>query len=764
MAKILRSLIVKIYKLAKKIPYIKIAVLCGILFVAWATFVFFSFNPKDDPFAKRYSKTLLDKNNQMLSMFINDEEQWHLKSTSPLSQKLKIATLTFEDKNFYSHFGIDIKAIFRSLYLNIKNKKRSGASTISMQTIKLLTKDKRTYFNKIKEMILALRLEWLYSKDEILQMYFDNAPYGGNIVGVSSASYMYFNKSPTSLTWAEASLLAVLPNAPGLIHLKRNNEILLQKRNALLQTLHSKNLFDSDNLSLSVAENLPTIKRVKNLAPHLAFRFKDKMIFSTIDKNKQIMLEDKLKNYHQKMLNLGIQNLAAIIVDTKSSEVLAYAGSQDFLDISNFGQIDGIIAKRSPGSTLKPLLFALSIDDGLMLLESKLVDAPTFFSNFKPQNASKKYYGLISAKDALIKSLNVPFVGLLQDYGYDKFFFNLKDILGFEDSDFERYGLSLILGTKELSIEDIAKIYVGLGNYGEFGDIYYTRNIDADKKHIKPKKRLISKGASYLTLDTMRHLERYGLENYYIDKNIFSWKTGTSYGKKDAWAAGTSPKYTIVVWVGNFSGEANPNIFGLTIAGRLLFDIVNGLDGLGGEFKAPANSLKEIVLDKATGYRYNKNYKNIKTFTALSPKDSKTLRYSPFLENVFVNKAGEEVDSLSKDFLSAKEITKLSLPIALLSYYKEQNVNNNQKIRALKILYPKNNLSIIRTKDFSGKNELIARIANISGENVFWYLDKKYIGSSVESTKILNLNAGIHTLTIINNNTDSDTVSFKIIK
>lgn len=729
------------------------------LLFCYFAFIFFSFNPKDDPFLDRYSKSVFDRNGKVLSIFINDKEQWHIKNSAPISDKLKIATLTFEDKNFYSHFGFDPLAIIRSAYINIKNKKRIGGSTISMQTIKLLTNDKRTYLNKIKEIILALRLESLYSKDEILTMYLNNAPYGGNIVGVSAASLMYFNKSTNNLTWAESALIAVLPNAPGLIHLERNNEILLQKRNRLLQKLRDKNYIDDDNLKLSMSEKLPNIKRERNLASHLALRFPNKpIIISTIDKNIQIILEERLKSQHKKLLNLGIQNVAGIIIDTKTREVLGYAGSQDFFDIEGFGQIDGIIAKRSPGSVLKPLLYALAIDDGLITPQSKLVDAPTFFSNFKPQNASKKYYGLISARDALIKSLNVPFVGLLKDYGYDKFFFNLKDILGFSDTNFERYGLSLILGTKELSIEDVARIYVGLGNYGEFGNIYYTK--DSNKN---PTKNILSKGSAYLALDAMRYLERIGLENHFANKKIFSWKTGTSYGRKDAWAAGTSPKYTIVIWTGNFSGESNPNLFGLDIAGALLFNILGDLGETGGEFKKP-DDLKEILLDMPTGYRYNENYKDIKSFNGIYPTTAKPLRYSPFLHNVFVNKDNKEVNSLDVDFIDAKEITKITLPLSLLEYYKEQNVEIKKQAKSLKILYPKNNLSIIRTKDFEGKNEFIARIANVNNSNVFWYLDKLYIGMDNKTTKILNLKPGLHTLSIINDTGDSDSVNFIISK
>ncbi len=787
-------------------------------------------------------------------MFLNDEQQWHIKNDEPLGEKLKTAILLYEDRRFYSHFGVDLRAIVRSFYHNLTHSKRSGASTITMQTIKLLRRDSRTYHNKFRELIFALRLESLYSKDEILQLYTNNAPYGGNIVGVRSAALYYFGKKTSELSWGQAALLAVLPNAPGFMHLQKNTPKLLAKRDNLLKKLHKQGIISDDNLKLALNERLPSIKREKNIAPHLALRLardshiancgdskntrdssdshatrgdsKDSSaqnppnIYSTIDKTLQIRLESALKRYHQNLLNLGIQNAAAIIVDTRSREVLAYGGSQDFFDIEGFGQIDGIVAKRSVGSVLKPLLYALAIDNGLIVPQSKLIDAPTMWVNFKPQNANKKHYGLISARLALIRSLNVPFVGLLQDYGYERFFYDLKNILDFEDENFERYGLSLILGTKELSVEDVAKIYAGLGNYGVFGDLKYVRDSwdssDSTKSansaessvesveshefdsiiienranftesmesrdakiaqdsHDSPReKRLISAGASYLTLEALRHLDRLGIENFYKNQKVFSWKSGTSYGRKDAWAAGTSPRYTIVVWAGNFDGSANPNLFGVNIAGDLLFSILGELGDLG-EFARPEGEFKNIKIDAVSGYLWDAQFSGIKSLEVPYPRGAKPLRKSPFLKNVFVDKNGALVSSKSAEFLDAKAVTRLELPINLLEYYRTQNrsikrvspfdgiAKTTRTRRNLAILYPKNNIKITLTKDFEGANALIARIANLDGGVIFWYLDGEFIGSGAKNVRELRLNSGAHTLTIISENGESDSVDFVV--
>ena len=790
---------------------IKLCYIFGIfaLIFAYIAVIFVGFNPQGDPFSKRYSEATFDREGKILSAFLNEKEQWHLKSTTPLPDKLKIAITFFEDKRFYSHFGVDFRAIVRSFWRNLNSKKRSGASTITMQTIKLLRGDSRTYFNKFREIIFALKLESIYSKDEILEFYANNAPYGGNIVGVQTAALMYFAKDLSQISWGEAALLAVLPNSPGAMHLQKNPQQLLNKRNALLEKLHSKGIIDDDNLKLATNEPLPRLKRTKNIAPHLSLRLINSQnlpdstpnIHTTIDKPLQMRLESILKNHHQKLFTLGIQNVAAIIVDTHSREVVAYSGSQDFFDIEGLGQIDGVVAKRSVGSVLKPLLYALAIDRGLIAPQSKLIDAPTIWGNFKPNNANKQHYGFVSAQNALIRSLNVPFVALLQDYGYERFFFDLQNILGFEDGDFERYGLSLILGTKEFSVEDVAKIYAGLGNYGEFGDLKYLRDfakdsadsatdstLDSAKKStldsaesatdstldstesatdstldstlnsIKSphKRQFISQGASFLTLDALRRLERFGIENFYKNQKIFSWKSGTSYGRKDAWAAGTSPKYTIVVWAGNFDGSANPNLFGVNIAGDLLFEILGIWRDLGA-FEMPQGALKRIKVDALTGYDWD--YDDVKFAEILYPNNALPLRKSPFLKRIFVDKNGAEVSSKSGDFLHAHAKSALNLPINLIDFLAHRT-KMKTKSPNVKILYPKEGIKIRLTRDFRGENVLILRIANVENRNVFWYLDGEFIGEGVEKSRAILAESGGHTISVIDENGEGDSVRF----
>lgn len=735
---------------------LKFALIFGLLAVFLsASFVYFEFSVKSlqNGFKSRYSKVLFDKDEQILSTFINDEEQWHLEADF-IPQKLKNAVIEYEDKRFYSHFGVDFAALFRAFVKNLIKDKKSGASTISMQVIKLYERDERTYLNKISEIIKAIKLENSLEKDEILRLYLNNAPYGGNLVGFSSAILFYFDKNPKDLSWSEAALLAVLPNAPGLMNLEKNKTKLKEKRNKLLRKLYDKGYFDEDILTLALSEPLPEFKTRKNVAPHLALQLLNdtqKQAISSLDKNLQSKFEQKAKEFGDKIARQGIYNLAIMLMDTKSRKVLAYVGSQDFYDEKNLGQINGVVAKRSVGSVLKPFLYALSIDEGLICGDSLLVDVPTFFSNFNPQNANKKYYGLIKAKFALQKSLNVPFVSLLQSYGYEKFFYELKNFVGFDDDDYAKYGLSLILGTKEMSLEELMKLYAGLANYGQIGEISYLKD-----ENLSKTQTMFSKGSAYLTLEAMRELTRVGLEEFNQKDKIISWKTGTSYGRKDAWALGATPSYVLGVWVGNFTGEANANLYGVSVAGELFFELLNLLENVDEEFSL-SDDLKRLKIDSVTGYRYDLP---VDFSYTLYPKDANALRSSPYLKKVYEFE-GKELDSRDVNFKNAKQSIKLDLPVQVLAFLKEARVNlaNRQNV---KILYPTQNVHIVMSKDLHRKNPLIVKVANLQDETLFWYLNKSVIYEGKDTSRMLDLKAGTYELFIISQSGQSDEVRFRV--
>ena len=746
-----------VFKIILFFTIIVFIITCGI-------YVRFDAENTEKIFEDRYSVSVLDNNGNIIGVYLNKDEQWHLKSIDKIPEKLKTAVMVFEDKNFYSHNGVDFSAVIRALKDNIFEKRRTGASTITMQAVKMAQPKERSYFNKYLEIVHAFKLEKYYKKDEILKMYLNNAPYGGNIVGYKTASHMYFRKSPKELTWGEAALLAVLPNSPGLMNVEKNREKLIEKRNFLLKKLYEKNFINERQYEISLKEPVPD-KRYSFpvLAPHLVRRLvnenKDKKIIkSTIDSEIQKKTEKAVKDYSEFLKLSGINNAAVLIINNKNYEVTAYAGSQDFYDFENNGQVDGITAKRSPGSLLKPFLYAKVIDEGIAAPQSKIPDIPLYFSNFSPQNANKKYYGMVEMRDALIKSLNIPFVELLKDYGEDKFFYFLKDILNFEDKNPERYGLSLILGTKEFTMEEIGILYSGLANYGNFKNLKYT------EESTEEGRQLFTKGASYLTLTTMRELERPGMEKFYREKNPVSWKTGTSHGRRDGWAAGVTPEWTVVVWTGNFTGEGNPNLTGVYTGGNLLFNILKFLPKTEKEFVMP-NDLEKIKVDSETGYRlkYDIPYKEI-----FYPKDAKPLKVSPYYKKIFVNKNGEETDSRDESFNEREEKYILVYPLEIVNYFVRENLDVSNIFsektakKTIKFIYPKNNLKIIVPKDFDGEKKLIVKIANIKNQELYWYVNKEYAGKSREKERSFNFKKGNYEITVVSEKGETAKINFQV--
>lgn len=746
-----------IFKIILFFTIIVFIITCGI-------YVKFDAENTEKIFEDRYSVSVLDNNGKIIGVYLNKDEQWHLKSIDKIPEKLKTTVMVFEDKNFYSHNGVDFSAVIRAVKDNIFEKRRTGASTITMQAVKMAQPKERSYFNKYLEIVHAFKLEKYYKKDEILKMYLNNAPYGGNIVGYKTASYMYFRKSPEELTWSEAALLAVLPNSPGLMNVEKNREKLIEKRNFLLKKLYEKNFINERQYEISLKEPVPDKRyNFPVLAPHLVRRLvnenKDKKIIkSRIDSEIQKKTEKAVKDYSEFLKLSGINNTAVLIIDNKNYEVTAYAGSQDFYDFKNNGQVDGITAKRSPGSLLKPFLYAKVIDEGIAAPQSKIPDVSLYFSNFSPQNANKKYYGMVEMRDALIKSLNIPFVELLKDYGEDKFFYFLKDILNFEDRNSERYGLSLILGTKEFTMEEIGILYSGLANYGNFKNLKYT------EESTEEERQLLTKGASYLTLTTMRELERPGMEKFYREKNPVSWKTGTSHGRRDGWAAGITPEWTVVVWTGNFTGEGNPNLTGVYTGGNLLFNILKILPKTEKDFIMPSD-LEKIEVDKETGYRlkYDVPYKEI-----FYPKDAKPLKASPYYKKIFVNKNGEEIDSRDESFNEREEKYILVYPLEVVNYFVRENLDVSNIFsektakKTIKFIYPKNNLKIIVPKDFDGEKSLIVKIANIKNQELYWYVNKEYAGKSREKERSFNFKKGEYEIAVVSESGETAKINFQV--
>ena len=720
--------------------------------------VYITYDPKKLVEEVNYSKVVLDRKGEILSVFLNNEEEFHIKYDGEVPETLKTAVINYEDKKFYSHSGVDYPRILKSFFNNIIGRKKMGASTISMQVVKLLEPKKRTYFNKLIEVVKAYKLESEFSKEEILKIYLNNVPYGSNIVGYSGAIKMYFNKEVKDLSYAEAALLAVLPNSPGILNLKKNNDKLEAKRNRLLKTLLDRKLIDERQYKFSLLEKFPNKiyyyeKKAPQFSIFLKNKYPEKIIKSTLDYNLQKKLEKIVHDYSNAMKDVGINNAAVLVVNNKTKEVLAYVASQDFYDKRNNGEIDGLQAKRSPASLLKPFLFALSIDDGLIVPDSVYPDVPIYFGNFYPKNSTNTFTGMVKIDEALIKSLNIPFVKLLSDYGVDRFYYFLENNDNYPEDRFDKYGLSLILGTREMRPVDIAKLYMGLANYGKVSNLKYTLTEDKPKEY-----QQFSKGASYLTLETLSKVVRPGNEKLYSEQRPISWKTGTSYGMKDAWSVGVSPDYTVLVWLGNFNQKSIFSLSGVETAGNLLFKVFNIVDINSKTFEKPTDDLKEIEIDEKTGYR---KFYDVESKKVFYPKDAKLLRISPYYKKIFVDEDDMEIDSRSPNFDKRKEKIVIEYPIEVSNYFFLNGVRENKNV---KIAYPVQNLNIFVPKDFDGYKKVSMKLYNPNNEYVYWYLDEDYVGYSNEKEKFFELDIGKHKLTIVTENGAREEVKFNINK
>ncbi len=737
-------------------------------------------------FRKDNSTVILDRNNQILRVFINEIEQWQFPPNAKLEvpAKLKIAVLEYEDKYFYDHPGINPIAIIRALYQNITSGKViSGASTLTMQVARLMNPKRRTYLNKSFEILQALKIETKYSKDEILKLYLDHAPYGGNIVGYQAAALRYFNVIPTKLTWAQAAMLAVLPNAPGLISPINNPQNLIVKRNMLLKQLMNRGLIDKATFELACREEIPDHSiplgfSAPHLARHLKMNSENATIFkTTIDKKLQEEIENIVAIHGNYLENQGIKNACALVVETQTGKVAAYIGSDDFFDADAKGQVDGVFASRSSGSILKPFLYALSMDEGYILPQTLIKDVPSHYGAFSPANADLNYRGIVPASQALIQSLNVPAVRLLYQYGYEPFYYFLKEAgVSTLFRHYEDYGLSLILGGAETTLWEMAALYRGLANYGKFESVHLLADENIGQKF---QKNLISPGASYLTLNILNELNRPGSEAYwqqYQNQWPLAWKTGTSYGQRDGWAVGVNPQWTIAVWVGNFEGQGNANLSGSGCAGPILFEIFNYLpkDPALNWFVKPQDDLDKVDICMETGYLASKYCPHIVSVDA--PVHMKTLKICPYHRQIFVNHSEDkQVCSLCWQNIDYHSIVKLIYPPDVCQYLRK----NGRIVESLpphmsscpafaqgnplQIIYPQEQAALWIPRDFSGTLQKVNLKAAHQQKDcqIYWYLDDNYKGCSKEIHEFaLLLDKGWHELEVVDEIGNRDRIKF----
>jgi penicillin-binding protein 1C len=532
------------------------------------------------------SQSVYDSDGKLLRAFLSSDEKWRMPCRlDEVSPYLKRAVVTVEDRFYNYHPGVNPWALLRALFLNLKHGRIvSGGSTITMQVARMMEHRERTLFSKAIEIIRALKLELFYSKDEMLEFYFNLAPYGGNIEGVEAACYYYFQKSPAEISLGQAALLVAVPNSPAQLNPERFPQKARKKRDEVLVYLLSRK-------AISEAEYLRALEEevaVEN--PGIPFdtpHFTDLMhsrypgksrVHTTLDRGIQHKCEEILRKHLAKWRGRGISNGAVVVLDNRTNSLSALVGSYDFFDDSNHGQVNGALSPRSPGSALKPLLYAHAIDKGLITPSGVLHDVPVNYAGYVAENYDGKYHGVVTVKDALTRSLNVPAVLLLAEVGVWEFISFLQDG-GVSSIDSKRtdYGLSFILGGCDLKLLELANLYSTLANSGRFRPIRYCRD-----EVVHEGRGILSEGAAYITTELLSEVVRPDLPAYWeysLHRPKVAWKTGTSYGHRDAWSVGYTKSFTLGVWTGNFDGRGVRELVGAQVAGPILFDIIDAISG-----------------------------------------------------------------------------------------------------------------------------------------------------------------------------------------
>ncbi|MEO1653510.1 MAG: penicillin-binding protein 1C, partial [Bacteroidota bacterium] len=519
-------------------------------------------------------------------IYLTPDDKWRLKTElSEIIPTLSKAIIYKEDKYFYYHPGINPFALLRAAFNNlIYFRKTSGASTITMQVARLLYPKRRTYINKIWEVFQAFQLEWHYSKKEILQLYLNLVPYGGNIEGVKSAAFFYFNQMPHKLSLAQIVTLTIVPNRPTSLRLGKNNAFIQKERDRWLKRFLKAGVFSEAYVQGALSETLNAQRQdAPGKAPHLCTRLHHRYpdqhnIFTFIRPDIQEKVRQLSFDYLQRVKHLGIYNASILVLNNENQRIEAYIGSADFEDKAHQGEVDGIQGIRSPGSTLKPLVYALAMDQGMITPKTVVEDVPENFSGFEPENFYKNYQGKLTVEQALIQSLNIPQVRILEKIGLSNFIDEMTRT-GFRQvaQEKDRLGLSMVLGGCGVRLEELMALYGAFANGGTYLPLSFCQ-LDSQQREAY---QVVSPEAAYALTEMLSQAQRPDLPNAFensLRRPKVAWKTGTSFGRKDAWSIGYNAHYTIGVWLGNFDGTGGHQVVGARVATPLLFEVFNAVD------------------------------------------------------------------------------------------------------------------------------------------------------------------------------------------
>lgn len=755
----------------------------------------------DKLFRSPCSTVMLDENNELLAAQIAADGQWRFPQMDSVPVKFRHCITTFEDEYFYYHPGVNPVSILKSVKRNVSaGKVKSGGSTITMQVARMMRNNQsRNYWQKLVEIFLALRIECSYKKSSILTLYAGNAPFGSNVVGLQAASWRYFGRSPDKLSWAESALLAVLPNAPSLIYPGKNQEKLLQKRNRLLKKLFENKVIDEATYRLSVQEQLPQKPYpIPQITPHLLARAiaehgSGKLYKSTINKNLQLQADELLNKHIAGLSSNQIFNACVIVSENSTGNVLAYVGNSSSKNNEHQNFVDIINAPRSTGSILKPFLYAFMLNEGKILPWSLIEDVPTQIGSYGPKNFNLTYDGLVPANNAIARSLNVPAVKMLIDYGPAKFHYRLKQ-LGFKTfaKPTQHYGLSLILGGGEATLWDISSAYSSMGrallNYsnarnrytaGNYHPLSYLKSAEEKSKNSFQKTDLLKASSIWYTFNAMTELVRpqdYVGWMQFISKNKIAWKTGTSFGFRDAWAVGLNGKYTVAVWVGNASGEGRPELTGTSAAAPLMFSVFNLLSKKIW-FTNPSSDMVNLKVCRQSGFRASDICPD--TETRPCPSGAEKIAPCTFHKIIHLDESG--LYRVNSNCYSVNKMQHVPWFIAtpMQEYFFRQSslfykpvppylegCSGEGSFRQLEIVYPRNDFKIYIPIDESGnRSRCIFKAAHKNAEaTLYWYLDGEFIGNTQKYHQMSVLPAkGKHELTITDNLGETQKCSFELI-
>ena len=785
----------KILNFFKRLSVTKKVILCILAFLVTG----YIFCLPRHLFHVPYSTVVTDRNEELLGARIASDGQWRFPPRNTTPEKIKECLITFEDKHFYHHWGVNPFAIGRAFYQNVKNKRIvSGGSTLTMQTIRLARNESRTFREKLIEVIWATRLEFRASKEEILSMYISHAPFGGNVVGLDAAAWRYFGHSADDLSWAESAMLAVLPNAPAMIHLSKGRKTLLDKRNRLLKQLLEKKTIDSSTYELAISEPLPDEPHpLPQIAPYLVSRFyqerNGEYSRSTINKGIQTQIEDLAERWSNEFRRSDIRNLAILVIDIPSNQVVAYCGNVHFDQKQGGNQVDVIQAPRSTGSILKPFLYYAMLQEGSLLPDMLLPDVPVNINGFTPQNFSMQFEGAVPASEALARSLNIPAVTMLQRYGVPKFH-NFLQQTGFKTitRSSSHYGLSLILGGAEATLWDVTNAYAQMGrsliphpdsklSEKKEAGIIMAKGEEKEEENETAQKStqknfIWDKGAVWQTFDALKEVNRPEEIDWKSIPSMqtIAWKTGTSYGFRDAWAVGVTPRYAVGVWVGNATGEGKPGLVGAQTAGPVLFDIFNYLPA-SLWFERPTGVFVDAEVCRRSGHLKGRFCEETDTILILPAG----LRTDACPYHHLITLSADEKHRVYENCANTEPTLQKSwftLPPVWEWYYKQHHPEysplppfkagcGEDTFQPMQFIYPPINAHIKLPKQLDGsKGFMTVELAhNDPNATLFWHLDDTYLTRTQDFHKIsLQPAPGKHSLTAVDGEGNTVSTTFFI--